>query len=609
MTRQAQGQRPTTSTSACGTSRRRPQQAEYKTDTLPDDQIVVSTSARERSTIFMAVFAVASVVILSWPAGTTNAFGDDHPPKARQVFTDDEIAEDEPLLAAEFAERLRPVPDEDSNDELSADDDAMSEEAPVLDDIRLSNHLNANEKPVASLVADLTKRLTEVEKQLKKRDESDQQKANQFPNHKITGFLQLDTAFYSQTPKNIATVGDAQDGTGFRRARFAVNGKVAEFTTYQLEVDFATAGRPSFFDNYVEQGNVPFFGDIRVGQFLQPFSVDAVSGFRNLAFLERSLPFLAFVPFRRVGVMASNATEDDLTHWAYSVFRTGGFNDAPLGDSRFATDFGDIGGYSFSTRVTHLLYWDEYAEDRYLWHVGFSYDYSQLGANDATGSGAAGNAGSPKPFYQARTTPEFGSLGYPELSSNFGSAVNGTPLFVDTGRYQANNFNLFGLETVYQNGPFSMQAEYMGTVVESVAGPVFYQGAYGEMMYRLTGEHRAYDKKLASLKNPIPFADFIPLKSDGIRGWGAWGVAARWSFVDLTNPAKLDGHYYDSATNTFTGTSKAGNGILNDLTLGLTWYLNMHTKVQFNWIHAMLDNSAKGSSTADLFVSRVQVDF
>ena len=460
-----------------------------------------------------------------------------------------------------------------------------------------------------SEMSDLRKRLADLEGKVNKRDEADAKKAGTFPNFKITGFTQLDTAFYSQDANNIATVGDAQNGTGFRRVRFAVNGKAAEFTNYQVEVDFATAGRPSFFDIYVEQEKLPFFGEVRAGHFLQPFSVDAMSGFRNLPFLERSLPFLAFVPFRRTGLMASNGTEDDLTHWAYSVFRTGGFNNAPLGDSRFGTDFGDVGGYSFSTRVTHLLYYDEEVGDRCLWHIGASYDYSQLGANDAIGSGTTGNAGSPRPFYQARTSPEFGPLGLSDLNSSFGSAVNGTPLFVDTGRYEANHFNLFGLETVYQNGPVSVQSEYMATLVDSVAGPVFYQGGYVEAMWCLTGEHRLYDKKLASLKNPIPYNDFMPFKRDGTRGWGAWSISGRWSIVDLRNPSKLDGHYYSSATNTFTSTSKAGNGLLQDTTVGLTWQMNANTKIQFNWIHAMLDNTAKGFSAADLFVSRVQVVF
>ncbi|HEV3137102.1 MAG TPA: porin, partial [Pirellulales bacterium] len=136
---------------------------------------------------------------------------------------------------------------------------------------------------------------------------------DQFPTYRITGFTQLDGAWYSQDPKNMATVGNAQDGVGFRRARVAIVGNAAEFTSYMVEVDFATAGRPSFFDVWTEQGNLPVLGAVRVGQYLQPFSVDAMSGFRNLPFLERSLPFLAFVPFRRVGVMSSNITKDERT--------------------------------------------------------------------------------------------------------------------------------------------------------------------------------------------------------------------------------------------------------------------------------------------------------
>jgi phosphate-selective porin OprO/OprP len=427
-----------------------------------------------------------------------------------------------------------------------------------------------------------------------------------YPNFKITGFTQLDSAIYSQSPENRRIVGDAQDGTGFRRARVAVKGDVAEATSYQVEMDFATAGRPSFFDCYVEQKNVPEFGTVKIGQFCQPFSVDALTGFRNLTFLERSLPFLALVPFRRVGIQSANLSDDEMTAFTGSIYRSGGFNNAPLGDDRFATDFGDIGGYAFSGRLTHLLM---YEDDACLWHIGGAYNYSVLGANDAMGSGLTGNAGSPRPFYQTRTSPEFGSLGYSELGGGFGNAVNGTPSFVDTGRYEADNFHLGGLETVYQNGPLGITAEYMATTVNSVVGPVFYHGAYGQIAYRLTGEPRVYGKQTGTLGKLVPFRDFIPLNKDGVAGRGAWEIAARWSIIDLRNPNKLDGHYYNAATNSFTGTSKAGNGTLQDTTLGITWFLNTHTKIQGNWIHAMLDNSARGWSQADLFVSRVQVDF
>jgi phosphate-selective porin OprO/OprP len=434
-----------------------------------------------------------------------------------------------------------------------------------------------------------------------------------FPTARITGFLQLDSVWYAQDKLNIATVGDAQDGTGFRRARLAVLGKVAPKTLYQLEVDFATAGRPSFFDNYVEQEDIPFFGAIRAGQYLQPFSVDAMSGFRNLPFLERSLPFLAFVPFRRVGVMAANNSEDERTYWAYSGFKTGGFNNAPMGDSQFATDIGDVGGYSFSTRLTHLLVYEN--DERNLWHVGGAYNISYLGANDAKGSGTPGNAGGgPHAFYQAKTTPEFGPLGQVQNSQSFGSAVNFTPTFVDTGRYAAHSFNLFGLETVYQDGPLSFQSEWMLTEVNSVVGPIVYHGAYAEVMYRLTGEHRPYDKKLAALRNVVPFNELISFGKEGggFGGLGAWEVAGRLSYVELRNPSSLSGHYYDPVLNMYNASAKkgaVGNGTLTDTTLGMTWFMTGHSKFQFDWIHAFLNNSAKGFSQADLFVTRVQVDF
>ncbi|HEY4259428.1 MAG TPA: hypothetical protein VGM98_04685, partial [Schlesneria sp.] len=49
------------------------------------------------------------------------------------------------------------------------------------------------------LTADLAKRLAELEKSGKSRDEADAKKAGTFPTHKITGFLQLDSGYYSQT--------------------------------------------------------------------------------------------------------------------------------------------------------------------------------------------------------------------------------------------------------------------------------------------------------------------------------------------------------------------------------------------------------------------------
>jgi len=85
-------------------------------------------------------------------------------------------------------------------------------------------------------------------------------------------------------------------------------------------------------------------------------------------------------------------------------------------------------------------------------------------------------------------------------------------------------------------------------------------------------------------------------------------VAGRLSYVDLRNPTSLNGHYL-SATN------NSGNGTLTDTTLGFTWFLNAHTKLQMDWIHAFLNNTSTtagtvhGRSQANFLASRFQVDF
>jgi hypothetical protein len=41
---------------------------------------------------------------------------------------------------------------------------------------------------------------------------------------------------------------------------------------------------------------------------------------------------------------------------------------------------------------------------------------------------------------------------------------------------------------------------------------------------------------------------------------------------------------------------------------GTHWW-NQYTRVQFNWIHTMLDNNARGFSAMDIFATRFQVEF
>jgi len=421
---------------------------------------------------------------------------------------------------------------------------------------------------------------------------------------RLSGFMQLDQGLFSQSATSKADLGDIQDGFGFRRTRLQALGMLTDFTGYTIEMDFGIGGRPSFSDVWGEQNELPFFGTIRIGQFRQPTSMDGWTSIRHLEFLERSAPFQALDPFRRVGIMAYAMSDDELTSWAYSIYGTGftfwngaSTNYGTLGDSRFGTQIGDSGGISAAGRATHLLYYDEPSEGRYLLHVGGGYNFSEIGGNNTTGTDAS--------TYQARTIPEF-FVGDP---TGLGLTAAGTPFILDTGRIRADNYHLFHTELAGNYGPAHFQTEWMGTVLDQLSGPaIFYHGAYFQCGYFLTGESCRYIKQAGVLDyNVAPYSDFFGTgRHKGIGGWGAWEVAFRWSYLDLSTDNIAAGNQLSN----IAGPPPSPNpGTLNETTLALNWWWNRFTRVQLNWIHSMPNYDSVGSAPFDVFAARFQIEF
>jgi phosphate-selective porin OprO/OprP len=98
------------------------------------------------------------------------------------------------------------------------------------------------------------------------------------------------------------------------------------------------------------------------------------------------------------------------------------------------------------------------------------------------------------------------------------------------------------------------------------------------------------------LESGLSVPSGLPLNEKAF-AWGAWEATARWSYVNL-----------DKTIVPLAGSTPLP-GKLNDATAGLNWYWNAYTKVQFNWIHAMLDNRARGDSKTDIFAGRFQLEF
>ncbi len=256
----------------------------------------------------------------------------------------------------------------------------------------------------------------------------------EFPNVKLTGFFQLDTGFYSQDDANRATLGDIQDGTGFRRARLAAVGKVAEQTSYVMEFDFAQA-QPRFVDLWVQFEKTPI-GNLRIGRFREPFGMTELTGIRELPFLERPLIFATDLFLRQTGVMLSDSDQNERINWSVSGFRY-------LTDS-FGNLYSDDGGYGMATRFSCL----PIDLGNRLLHLGFDYSYKDPGRDQI----------------QLANTNEF-FLGQNPLLGAAGLSVLplvNVPAFVNTGPIAARSSQVVNLEAAAARQPADPVGGAMG---------------------------------------------------------------------------------------------------------------------------------------------------
>ncbi|EMI40389.1 Phosphate-selective porin O/P [Rhodopirellula sp. SWK7] len=389
-----------------------------------------------------------------------------------------------------------------------------------------------------------------------------------FPNARLTGFFQADAVYFDQDATNIAAVGDAQDGADFRRARLAAVGQAWDNISYQLEMDFAFPGRPSFMDVWLDIEDVILSNNLRIGQFRQPFGMDGLTSVKEMTFLERGLPF-AFLPFRQIGAAMYGNQKDELATWAIAGFR--------YPTDVYGGNVGDNGGYGLATRLTGLLI--NRPDAGGLLHIGGGFSFLDP-SNDQ---------------FQFRNQPEV------FVGEEGGGVLAGTnpklSPFVNTGEIDANNASLFSAELAAAHGSFYTQSEFIYAHVDQINGPSLgFSGAYAYCGYFLTGETRPYNGKAGV------YGSVTPRKSVGEEGGiGAWEIATRYSYIDLTD-------------------ENINGGRLNNITAGLNWYLNPHTKFQFNYIYSMLDAQAGagpipdtpagvGDSSAGIFAMRAQVDF
>jgi len=422
----------------------------------------------------------------------------------------------------------------------------------------------------------------------------------------IGGLVQYDNVFWDQSPGLIVAadgrpgakqgvasgvseggIGDLQDGTFFRRIRLQTDGVFFDNYEFLLILamennQFSTIGMADF---WVGATNIPLIGTARVGHVKTPmgFEADMTPSPACLTFLERSA-YSESIELNQnyvTGLWLGDNYLDERTTWSFAAFRQdqGGFS---------GVDFGD-GQYGLQGRWTALPIWED--DGRCWTHIGVSGGWRATSNN-------IGSTGELRTI-QIRARPELRDddpASNPTGAQAVPNANDGR--LIDTGVIAANSDWIMGLEFCSVWGPFSVQAEYGFNWVEDATGIITgtipaanlkfsplsspqnycFSGGYVQLAYTLTGENRAYDKRMGRLSQYYfgpqgPYNNAWFVRGDDGRytfNWGAWEIAARYSYVNLN-----DGN----------GLNRVQGGVLDGWTFGLNWYCNANIRFQFDYAY------------------------
>ena len=142
---------------------------------------------------------------------------------------------------------------------------------------------------------------------------------------------------------------------------------------------------------------------------------------------------------------------------------------------------------------------------------------------------------------------------------------------VDTGVVAADSTSGLVLEGAWQRKALTMQTEVFFANLEQADGThAALHGSYLQASMLLTGELRSYRDSTHTLgRLPVLHPTL------GAGGLGAWELGVRYSQTDLRD------NYVDG-------------GVMNNLTLGLTWHLNSDTRWMVNHVRTSSDGGRAG---------------
>ena len=379
---------------------------------------------------------------------------------------------------------------------------------------------------------------------------------------------------------------DRDNELGFRSFRIGGKGNIFENLIYNVEFEIrGTNSAIAYKDIYMEQQELPYVGHLRVGHFKEPIGVEEFGSDLYLTFMEKAPATSTFAPARNFGFMIWDTVDEcQDASWFAGMFRADS-PDSPTNTGEWRSDNND---WCFDARAVWLPYYDEPSNGRYLAHVGGSYSFRHVGALTPTATYNQNTA-----YSTLNGLAEFSTRSWVGSQAPIGLGAEA----------DSDEWNQLSPELLVIWGSASVQAEYFQVLMNS--GEQF-NGGYAFLSYFLTGENRAYRKDLKTIDRTQPFEPFFWVNTARGQccGWGAWELAAGYSWVNLE-----DGH--DIVATTPATAANRRRGFYDAVVFGVNWYQNAWSHMYFDFEHEMIDFVDAGVPNADanIFGIRWQVDW
>jgi len=337
-----------------------------------------------------------------------------------------------------------------------------------------------------------------------------------------------------------------QDRIGFRRMRFGVRGKIKDNMVYRIEMEFAGGNNSEFRDAFLGFTDLPVLRTVLIGNQKRPYGLDHLNSSRYNVFLERPFVIESFnQDARRWGICSYGVSDDQRFNWRYGVY-----NQQLI--QALGNYVGDHWQMEVAGRLANTIWYDEVSGGRGYAHWAIS-----------------GTVAEPSDDNPGNTDTEARFRHRPEARSS--------ERWLDTGDIAGADFyELMGLEGVINVGRVQFVGEWQNTWLQREVGApsdnVRFWGSYFYVSYFLTGEHMPWDRKTGTLARIKPFQNFWLVdccRGGRAGGWGAWQVAARYSYADF-NSDDIFG------------------GVGESFTFGLNWYWNQNARMQFNCIYGSI---------------------